>query len=134
MSGSTPSQNLMDPEVIQNPFPLYQWAHAHGPVMEMPGSGIAVVMGYDLCVEATARTGDFSNNFTAALSGALSADPEVSAILKQGWPQIDTLLTADPPVHTRFRKLVNLAFSMPRVNALETGMRAKVDALIDGFI
>ena len=134
MSGSTPSQNLMDPDVVQDPFPLYRWAHANAPVMTLPGSGIVVVMGYDLCVEATGRVADFSNNFTAALSGALSADPEVAAILEQGWPQIDTLLTADPPVHTRFRKLVNLAFSMPRVNALEAGMRAKVDALIDRFI
>ncbi len=140
MSGAASAQDvtgppdLMDPQVMQDPFPLYQWAHANAPVMEMPGSGIKMIMGYDLCVEAAGRIEDFSNNFTAVLSGALAEDPEVSGILKQGWPQINTLLTADPPVHTRFRKLVNLAFSMPRVNALEAGIRAKVDTLIDGFI
>jgi cytochrome P450 len=93
-----------------------------------------VIMGYDMCSEAAGRVEDFSNDFNSVLSGALSEDPEVSGILGQGWPQINTLLTADPPVHTRFRKLVNLAFSMPRVNALEEGIRAKVNTLIDGFI
>jgi cytochrome P450 len=58
-------------------------------------------------------------------------DPEIEAILADGWPNVATLLTADPPVHTRFRKLVNLAFSMPRVNAIEADMRAKVIELIE---
>lgn len=129
---SVPS--LADPEVMQNPFPFYQWAHANSPVVEMPGNGMKVIMSYAMCSEAAGRPEDFSNAFTKVLSGALSEDPEVSGILADGWPQIDTLLTADPPVHTRFRKLLNLAFSMPRVNALEAGIRQKINTLIDGFI
>jgi cytochrome P450 len=124
----------MDPEVMQNPFPLYQWALANSPVMEIPGTGMKIVMSYDMCSEATGRVEEFSNDFTGAIAGAMAEDPEVKAIIEKGWPQINTLLTADPPVHTRFRKLVNLAFSMPRVNALEDGIRAKVNRLIDGFI
>ena len=129
---STPS--LTDPEIMQNPFPFYQWAHANSPIVEIPGAGFRVVMGYAVCSEAGGRPDDFSNAFAGALSGARAEDPDVSAILKEGWPQMDTLLTADPPVHTRFRKLVNLAFSMPRVNALEAGIREKIIGLIDGFI
>lgn len=134
MNDMSSPPNFMDPEVVQNPFPLYQWALANAPVLEVPGAGMKIVMGYDLCAEATARVEDFSNDFTSTLSGALAEDADVKAILDTGWPQINTLLTADPPVHTRFRKLVNLAFSMPRVNALEDGIRQKVDALIDGFV
>ena len=134
MNNMSATPSMLDPEVMQNPFPFYQWAHANAPVIEMPGTGMKIIMSYDMCAEATGRVEEFSNNFTAVLSGAMSQDPEVSAILDKGWPQIDTLLTADPPVHTRFRKLVNLAFSMPRVNALEAGIRAKINALIDAFI
>lgn len=134
MNEMTTAKSLLDPEVMQNPFPLYQWAHANSPVIDLPETGMKVIMGYAMCSEATGRVEDFSNAFNTVLSGALAEDPEVSGILKEGWPQINTLLTADPPVHTRFRKLVNLAFSMPRVNALEEGIRAKVNALIDGFI
>ena len=134
MNDLSSAPSLSDPDVIQNPFPYYQWALAHAPVTELPGTGIKVIMSYAMCSEAAGRVEEFSNAFTATLSGALSADPEVSGILAQGWPQIDTLLTADPPVHTRYRKLVNLAFSMPRVNALEAGIRLKVAGLIDAFV
>ena len=134
MNEMTSAMSLLDPQVMQDPFPLYQWAHANSPVIDLPETGMKIVMSYDMCSEAAGRTEDFSNDFSSVLSGALSEDPEVSGILAEGWPQINTLLTADPPVHTRFRKLVNLAFSMPRVNALEAGIRDKVNALIDGFI
>ena len=134
MSDLNAVPSLSDPEVMQNPFPFYQWAHANSPVVVMPETGMKMIMSYAMCTEAAGRTEDFSNAFNKVLSGALSQDPEVTGILEQGWPQIDTLLTADPPVHTRYRKLVNLAFSMPRVNALEGGIRQKVNALIDRFI
>lgn len=52
-------------------------------------------------------------------------------ILKDGWDNPATLLTADHPVHTRNRKLVNLAFSAPRVNAIEEDMRVKAIELIE---
>ena len=134
MNEMTNAKSLLDPEVMQNPFPLYQWAHANSPVIDLPGTGMKVIMGFDMCSEAAGRVDDFSNAFGLVLSGAMAEDKEVGAIFEQGYPQLDTLLTADPPVHTRFRKLVNLAFSMPRVNALEDGIRAKVNGLIDGFI
>lgn len=126
--------SIMDPEVMQNPFPLYQWGLTNSPVMPIVGTPMRMVLSYDLCSEAAGRTEEFSNDFTAAIAGAMAEDPDVKAVLERGWPQINTLLTADPPVHTRFRKLVNLAFSMPRVNALEESIRKKVDDLIDTFI
>ncbi len=134
MNEMTSAKSLLDPEVMQNPFPLYQWAHANSPVIDLPGTGMKVIMGFDMCSEAAGRVDDFSNAFGLVLSGAMAEDKEIGAIFEQGYPQLDTLLTADPPVHTRFRKLVNLAFSMPRVNALEGGIRDKVNGLIDGFI
>lgn len=136
MTDMSSAPSFLDPAVMQNPFPLYQWAIANAPIMPVPMGPITVQMvsSFDLVSEATARVDDFSNGFIAALSGAMSLDPEVAAILERGWPQMDTLLTADPPVHTRFRKLVNLAFSMPKVNAMEGAIRDKVTRLIDGFI
>ncbi len=134
MNDMTKTPSLLDPAIMQNPFPLYQWAHANSPVIDLPGTAMKVIMGFDMCSEATGRVEDFSNAFGLVLSGAMAEDPEIGAIFAEGWPQLDTLLTADPPVHTRFRKLVNLAFSMPRVNALEDGIKDKVNALIDGFI
>lgn len=134
MNAISSPPSFTDPAVMQDPFAAYQWALANAPVFQDPGLGTKIVMSYDLCAEATGRVEEFSNDFNSAIAGAMAQDPEIKAVLDQGWPQMDTLLTADPPVHTRFRKLVNLAFSMPRVNALEDGIRAKVNALIDAFI
>ena len=101
--------------------------------MLLPGTNITLVSSYDLVAEATGRVEDFSSDFSDLLAGQRSADPDVTAELEKGWPQRNTLLTADPPVHTRFRKLVNLAFSMKRVDAIEAEIRAIVERLVDAF-
>ena len=125
--------NLFAPEALADPFPAYRRAHREGPVHVVPGAGTLIVVSHALVSEVTARIDDFSNDFAALLQGQRATDPEVAAILDSGWPQVNTLLTADPPVHTRFRKLVGLAFSMKRVDALEDHIRSIVDGLIDGF-
>jgi len=125
--------SLFEPAVLEDPFGYYQAAIAARPVMTLPGTNIVLVTSYDLLSEATGRIAEFSNDFGAVLAGTRSADPDVTAELDKGWPQRDTLLTADPPVHTRFRKLVNLAFSMKRVDAIEADIRAIVNRLVDAF-
>lgn len=125
--------SMFDPATLVDPFAYYQDAHIDTPMMAVPGQNVHIVFNYDLVSEATGRTDDFSNDFQALLSGTRAQDPELRAILDKGWPAVETLLTADPPVHTRYRKLVNLAFSAPRVNAIEADIRAKVISLIEGF-
>ena len=126
--------SLLTPEVLANPFAVYQQLLSSTPVFAVPGTNITLVLSHALVSEATGRIEEFSNDFQGLLSGLRSEDPEVKAILAEGWPQVNTLLTADPPVHTRFRKLVNLAFSMKRVDALETHIREIVTTLIDNMI
>lgn len=121
--------SLFAPETLVDPFDFYSAAHAAGTKIEhLPEMNTFVVYSYDLCSEATTRVEEFSNDF-AALMG--DEDDEIKAILDEGWDNPATLLTADHPVHTRNRKLVNLAFSAPRVNAIEEDMRAKSIELID---
>lgn len=123
--------SLFAPQTLVDPFDYYREAHAAGTRIEhLPEMNTFVVFSYDLCSEATARTEEFSNNF-GALMGA--DDPEINAILAEGWDNPPTLLTADAPVHTRNRKLVNLAFSAPRVNAIEGDMRTKSIELIEAM-
>lgn len=123
--------SLFSPQTLIDPFDHYRAAFDAGTAIEhVPAMNAHVVYSYDLCAEATGRVAEFSNDF-GSLMGA--ADPEIEAILKEGWENPPTLLTADAPVHTRNRKLVNLAFSAPRVNAIEQDMRAKSIELIESF-
>ncbi len=122
--------SFFEPQVIADPFDYYRAWMPKSPVVQL-SEAMFLVLSYDLCVQATGDVETFSNNFQGTLSGAMAEDSDVSAILAKGWPQVDTLLTADPPTHTRFRKLVNLAFSMKRVAAIEEDMRRVVIDLID---
>lgn len=124
------ASSFFDPQVIADPFDYYRTWMPKSPVVQL-SEGMFLVLSYELCVQATADVETFSNNFQGTLSGAMAEDGDVAAILAEGWPQVDTLLTADPPVHTRFRKLVNLAFSMTRVAAIEADMRKVVIGLIE---
>jgi cytochrome P450 len=125
--------NPFDPAVLVDPWDYYQAALADAPIQHVPGTNTWIVLSYDLVAEAAGRVEDFANDFKEFLSGERAEDPEVKEILKKGWPQVNTLLTADPPVHTRYRKLVNLAFSMKRVDAIEDEIRAITLDLIEGF-
>lgn len=124
------ASSFFDPQVIADPFDYYRTWQPKSPVVQL-SDGMFLVLSYDLCVEATGDVETFSNDFQGTLSGAMAQDPDVAAILSQGWPQVNTLLTADPPVHTRFRKLVNLAFSAKRVNLIEADMRNIAIGLIE---
>ena len=127
-----PEGNVFAPETLIDPFDYYRAVHEAGIEIELlEGMNTYVVYSYDLCSEATTKPEIFSNDFTALMGR--EADEEIQAILAEGWPDLPTLLTADHPVHTRNRKLVNLAFSAPRVNAIEADMRDKSIELIEAF-
>ncbi len=127
-----PEGNVFAPETLIDPFDYYRAIHEAGIAIEhLEGMNTWVVYSYDLCSEAAAKPEVFSNDFTALMGR--EAEEDIQAILAEGWPDLPTLLTADHPVHTRNRKLVNLAFSAPRVNAIEADMRQKSIDLIEAF-
>ena len=131
MNKPVDNKHVFSPETLLDPWDFYAEMHASGTKMQhLPEMNTWVVYSYDLCSEATGRPEVFSNDFAGAMG---SEDKEIEAILAEGWDNPPTLLTADHPVHTRNRKLVNLAFSAPRVNAIEEDMRAKSIELIERF-
>jgi cytochrome P450 len=62
--------------------------------------------------------------------------PEYHSIYtdKGTYPPLPTLVITDGEVHRRYRATVEKAFSAEAVRAMEPGIRALVDALIDDFI
>lgn len=133
MNKSLREYDFFAPEVIESPFEFYRLARREAPVYLLPGSNVYLVTTYDLVVQALARPEVYSNKFSALLEGRAASDPDLRAITAKGWPQVDTLLTNDPPSHTRFSKLVNKAFSLGRVKKMEGYIRDICDELIDAF-
>jgi len=125
-----------DPDLLQDPHPYYRRLRAEAPVFRHPATGIVSVATYDLIMEVNRQPLVFSNDFGAQLrSGSAGpVDPEEIAISSQGVAVANTMLTADPPAHTRYRKLAMKAFTHKRVEGMGEYVARVANDLIDGFI
>jgi len=68
------------------------------------------------------------------VEGLLADDPELAARMVRMRGGTRVLLSADPPDHARQRKLVNRAFTPPKVRELEPRIREVANQLVDEFI
>ena len=102
------------------------------PVYQVPGTGYFAISRYEDIMHVLTNEEIFSSNEPPGMQ--VEPGPEVAEILKQGYPPANTLLTNDPPSHTRFRALVNKAFSPRRVGGMEPKIREIANNLVDKFI
>ncbi len=117
---SIPATALLDPQVIDDPYPFYRRLHAEAPVWRVPGTKVVVVSSYDLVTEATARVEDFSSNMRCLLYKNDDGLPEQLPFDDMSQR---TLATADPPAHTLHRRTVFPELVAKRMIALEPGIR-----------
>ena len=124
----------MDREIQQCPFEHYEALREHGPVFHHEATGMYFVARHDMVNEVLRDTTTFSsmgsNKKSVASSGVMA---EVAEIMAQGWPRAETLLTVDPPRHSRYRKLVARTFSARRIATLEDKVREIAIELIEAF-
>jgi cytochrome P450 len=133
-------QSLLDPEVMECPYPYYEALHASSEAVHHDQAIGWLVHRYADLVEIATDPSRFSNHVQGEEQHALmgvSPEPfsdEVTELIARLHPMANALLFADPPVHTRQRALVTKALSPRRVRAHEPLMRATAHALIDEFI
>jgi len=119
---------------LENPFAIYALLRSVRPVMRMPiegwtGPGVWFLTRYD-DVHTALRDPRFSVERLRApiLRENLERLPAFIRQTAQGG--IRSMLTMDPPDHTRVRKLVNKAFTPRRIAALRSRIEAIVDELL----
>ena len=116
MSAETlPSVNPHEDSFHQDPFPTYSMLRAEAPVYEISDTpGLFFVTTWPLVREALMDPGRFSNVMPHArrTSPPPEAEAQVQALRAQGYPYSPALGTNDPPQHTRYRKMVNRAFTV----------------------
>jgi cytochrome P450 len=122
-------------ELLLNPYDYYSRLRSEAPVFRDPRTGIVSVSTYELVLSVNKQPKVFSSEMTHLLKsgGAGRIDPEEAAIMAQGLPWVNTMLTADPPLHTRYKKIAMNAFTVPRVQAMTDYITETVHRLIDGF-
>ncbi len=130
-----------DDAVVQCPYPHYREMRDEAPVLELDGAQFGrsgermfAVSRHEDVKRILHDPTTFSSRFGTP---AAKPSPELLARLKEvianGWPNVSTMLTEDPPSHTRYRHLVAKAFTPRRVNELEPAIRAICADLVDGF-
>jgi cytochrome P450 len=124
---------LFRDDVLADPTPLYAFLRRHAPVWEIPGTSTFVVSKAELVGEAVGRPEDFSSNLTSLVYRGADGAPAVFDMAPLG-AATHVLATADRPVHTPHRALLQPALSRARVAALEPAVRTMVDELLDRLL
>ena len=134
---TTPLEELtpMNPEVLACPHAFNERLRQEAPVYQCPHTGITFVSDYETITRIAKDHETFSNRFSTAMpTSETKVDPRIIEIQKKGYPPVDTMLTQDPPVHRRYRGMVNQAFTARRVTTLEPYIEKLCNEIIDGFV
>ncbi|HVP28028.1 MAG TPA: cytochrome P450 [Myxococcota bacterium] len=130
-SGGLPG--LLGPAFLEDPYPLYATLRRNSPVLKLPvpadvGAGIFLLTRH-ADVQHVLKESRFSAD--RRRSDAVARNLErLPRELLDGGSLLRSLLTMDPPDHTRVRGLVNKAFTPRRV----AGLRARIEAIADELL
>jgi len=126
----TVQYNPFIPEVHANPYPMYARLRAEDPIHWSPLMEAWVLTRYDDV--ATVLT---DSRFSADRRQARNRFAEEIARREEEFGPFGrtrTMLTSDPPEHTRLRRLVSKAFTPRMVEGLRPRIQEIVDELLDG--
>jgi pimeloyl-[acyl-carrier protein] synthase len=121
--------HLLDPEVLADPYPLYQRLRTEAPVHWDPYLHAWIVTRYEDVVTVlhhfSAKRTPTPEQFAAMELAELG--PIAQLMTKQ-------MLFMDAPAHTRLRGLASMAFTPARVEALRSHIREIVDTLMEPLL
>ena len=130
------SVNPLDPETLQCPYPHYARMRDEAPVIFLPAIGSYVVTRHDLVLGILRDPETYSSQFggTGMPIGSSDDRQRMIDVMAEGYPRVPTMLTADIPEHTRYRRLVSKAFTPKVVAELEPEIRAITTRLVDDLL
>jgi cytochrome P450 len=138
MSTAEIEGTLLDPAVQACPFAYHQQLREKAPVYRMPETGFYVISNYEDLKTVLSDPAAFSNDIEIEqLAGEAAADLGRmfdDHLAEVGWGHVQTLQRTDPPVHGRYRRLINRTLTPPMVKAMLPSLNRIADDLIDAFI
>ncbi len=120
-------------DVLEDPRPFYDELRRRAPVWRVGDDHTYVVSDPMLIRDVVARPQRFSSNLVSVLYRGADGQPEPFTLTSFGDP-VHVIATADPPVHTGHRRLLQPLLSPAAVSALEDAVRGIVDEHLIGFV
>jgi cytochrome P450 len=120
-------QSPTDPAFVQNPYPFYEQARAHGPFFHWADYGIA-------CTPSAAAANAIFRDRRFGREAPAELAPAIPDHLKPFYAvEAHSMLELEPPRHTRLRGLVLRAFTSRRIAALGPEITQLSHDLIDAL-
>src|SRR5438045_5476216 len=121
--------HLLDPEVLADPYPLYQRLRTEDPVHWDPFLHAWVVTGYSNVVHVL-------HHFSARRTPTPEqlSELNLSALNPIAKVMVRQMLFLDPPDHTRLRALASAAFTPRRVEQLRSHIQDVMNTLLDAVV
>ncbi len=113
---------ILDPAVVENPYPFFRALLDQAPVYRVPGTEVFLVSSWSLVHEVLKNQSDFSANLTGILISGENGEPDLFDLTQFGGT-VDALANADEPFHAVHRRLVLPQLNARRVAALEGEVR-----------
>jgi len=120
------------PATIENPFPFFRALRRDAPLYELPNRAYWLVSRFEDCRQIVLDTDTFSSRLVGVMVGEEGRAPRLLPLMDG--VATNVLAIADPPDHTRQRKLITHAFSARRVTELESAVIDLVDELLDPIL
>jgi cytochrome P450 len=120
------------PATQEDWYPTYDLLREDAPVWRMPGTDTYVLTRYDDINHVLRRTDVFKRGADERTPGR-GMSPRTAAIYaEKGWPRVAPL-AVDPPVHRRYREIVDPFFSVQGAERQRSLITGVMDELLDGI-
>ncbi|HEY1651441.1 MAG TPA: cytochrome P450 [Acidimicrobiales bacterium] len=130
MTAEIPGTSLLDPDIIDDPYPFYCRLQNEAPVWRVPGTDVFVVSTHRMVAEAASRVEDFSSNMRHLLYRGETGLPNRLSFGNAG---ADALATADPPTHKVHRDVVFSELVSKRMETLEPDISDLTEKSVGGI-
>lgn len=127
------TESLIQPAVQQSPNDYHHALVAKGLHYD-PQLGMHICASYPLMREILRDTTTFSNIDSQSTAGMRPPPAEAERIRRSGYQPANTLVTNDPPDHTRIRKMIDDPFRPRSIEKLTSDIQQIVDDVIDSCI
>ncbi|MEM7097668.1 MAG: cytochrome P450 [Pseudomonadota bacterium] len=127
--------SLLDDATRECPYQYFQHLRHSAPISFLPELNAWYVSRYDDLRYVKKHPELFSSDIRThggIRPGARSVAEAYRS--EHGWARVSTLQRTDPPVHSKYRKLINHAFTVKRVRSMTPYIETVVNDLIDAFI